>query len=170
MDTDGRGWTAPVDIGRPTVTSSGIGDDDDDRIYEEEENPCAALLHSGEPPADGQSATVLLPVFDDNSYPGSLAFPFTVGKRLFPVDRPWTGSDDRRPLLIRYYRLAAGCTSSAPLQFRSDMHRWLDEVVVPLLADRHRWYPVLAGASRVVRAAARAVGNGTVADGPIGKA
>jgi len=50
------------------------------------------------------------------------------------------------------------------------MHRWLEEVVVPLLANRRRWYPVLAGASRVVRAVARAVGNGTVADGPIGKA
>lgn len=79
-----------------------------------------------------------------------------VGKRLFSVDRPWMSDDDHGPLLVRYYRLAVGCTSPAPEQFRVDMHRWLDSVVVPLLADRNQWFPVLAGASRVVRAAAAA--------------
>ncbi|XP_026806467.1 uncharacterized protein LOC113549388 [Rhopalosiphum maidis] len=158
LDTDGRGWMTPVDTGRSITTTA---DEDDDLIDEETDNPCAALLLSGVPSDDGRPAAVPMPAFDDNLNPGSLAFPFTVGKRLFAVDRPWTASDDRRPLLVRYYRLAAGCTSSAPDQFRADLNRWLDEVVVPLLANRRRWYPVLAGASRVVLAAAKAASNGT---------
>lgn len=59
-------------------------------------------------------------------------------------------------IIYRYYRLAVGCTSAAPHQFRLEFHRWLDSTVVPLLTDHRRWYPVLAGASRVVRAAAKA--------------
>ncbi|XP_060836064.1 uncharacterized protein LOC132918673 [Rhopalosiphum padi] len=163
LDTDGRGWMTPVDIiGRSTTTAA---DKDDDLIVvdEEADNPCAALLLY-DVPSDGRPAAVPMPAFDDNSNPGSLAFPFAVGKRLFAVNRPWTAADDRRPLLVRYYRLAAGCTSSAPEQFRADINRWLDEAVVPLLANRRRrWYPVLAGAYRVVLAAAKAASNGTAA-------
>jgi hypothetical protein len=162
LDTDGRGWMTPVDIGRSTTTTADKDDDDLIIIDEEADNPCAALLLYGVP-SDGQPAAVPMPTFDDNSNPGSLAFPFAVGKRLFAVNRPWTAADDRRPLLVRYYRLAAGCTSSAPEQFRADINRWLDEVVAPLLANRRRWYPVLAGASRVVLAAAKAASNGTAA-------
>ena len=161
LDTDGRGWMTPVDTGRSTTTTA---DKDEDLIDEETDNPCAALLPYGVP-SDGRSATVPMPTFDDNLNPGSLAFPFAVGKRLFAVDRPWMAADDRRPLLVRYYRLAAGCTSSAPEQFRADINRWLNEVVVPLLANRRRWYPVLAGASRVVLTAAKAASNGTAAVG-----
>ncbi|XP_022179226.1 uncharacterized protein LOC111039883 [Myzus persicae] len=156
LDTDGRGWMMPADAGqRITAVTTNENDDTDHPIFEETENPCAAL-QMYVLPSDSELTTVPLPVFDDNSNPGSLAFPFVVGKRLFAVDRPWLTADDRRPLLVRYYRLAVGCTSSAPQQFRADMHRWLDSVVVPLLADRNRWFPVLAGATRVVRAAAKA--------------
>lgn len=136
----------PVD-----VTADTKYDDTDRPIFEETVNPCAALYTLG-----NELDAVPLPTFDDNTNPGSLAFPFVVGQRLFPVDKPWLSVDDRRPLLVRYYRLAAGCTSSAPRQFQTNMHQWLDSVVVPLLADRHRWFPVLAGATRVVTAVAKA--------------
>jgi len=144
----------PVDVGQRPVADAAKDDDTDRPIFEEMVNPCAALQTYV--PPDSELATVPLPAFDDNTNPGSLAFPFAVGKRLFPVDRPWLSADDRRPLLVRYYRLAVGCTSSAPQQFQADMHQWLNNVVVPLLADRHQWFPVLAGATRVVRAAAKA--------------
>jgi len=140
----------PVDVTAADITKN---DDTDRPIFEESVNPCAALLQTS---PDSDADAVPLPAFDDNKNPGSLAFPFVVGQRLFPVDMPWLSADDRRPLLVRYYRLAVGCTSSAPQQFQANMHQWLDSVVVPLLADRHRWFPVLAGATRVVTAAAKA--------------
>jgi len=47
-----------------------------------------------------------------------------------------------------------------------DINHWLDEVVVPLLANHRRWYyPVLAGASRVILAVAKAASNSTTAVG-----
>ncbi|XP_003244136.1 uncharacterized protein LOC100568831 [Acyrthosiphon pisum] len=168
LDTDGRGWMTPVDAGqqRTAVAAAAVKKDDaDDPIFEETENACAALLTNVVPSGRELITAVPVPAFDDNKNPGSLAFPFVVGKRLFSVDRPWLAADDHRPLLVRYYRLAAGCTSPAPEQFRADMHLWLDNVVAPLLADRNRWYPVLAGAARVVRAAAKAAGVDVTAAG-----
>ncbi|XP_060880781.1 uncharacterized protein LOC132952495 [Metopolophium dirhodum] len=157
LDTDGRGWMTPVDAGQQSAAAAASKNDDaDDPIFEETENACAALLTNSVPSGREFITAVPVPAFDDNKNPGSLAFPFVVGKRLFSVDRPWLSNDDHGPLLVRYYRLAVGCTSPAPEQFRVDMHRWLDSVVVPLLADRNRWFPVLAGAKRVVRAAAKA--------------
>ncbi|KAL4149905.1 hypothetical protein QTP88_003756 [Uroleucon formosanum] len=133
LDTDGRGWMTPVDVGQQStavVTGDAKNDDADYPIYEETENPCAALLTKVVRSDRGLITTVPVPTFDDNTNPGSLAFPFMVGNRLFPVNRPWLAADDRRPLLVRYYRLAVGCTSPAPKQFREDMHRWLDSVVM----------------------------------------
>ncbi|CAI6369282.1 unnamed protein product [Macrosiphum euphorbiae] len=168
LDTDGRGWMTPVDAGQQSTAvaaAAAKNDDADDPIFEETENACAALLTKVVPVGRELITAVPVPAFDDNKNPGSLAFPFVVGKRLFSVDRPWLSADDHRPLLVRYYRLAVGCTSPAPEQFRADMHRWLDSAVVPLLADRKRWFPVLAGATRVVRAAAKAASGDVTAVG-----
>lgn len=94
LDTDGRGWMAPEEAAPRPPDTTVSGNDDD--IVEETENACAALLLQ-----NGESGTVPVPAFDDDLRPGSLAFPFAVGKRLFNVDSPWTSADDRRPLLIR---------------------------------------------------------------------
>lgn len=105
---------------------------------------------------DRRPGRVPLPTFDDDRSPGSLAVPFTAGKRLYAVDKPGTEADGHhQPVLVRYYRLAAACASRIdPDRFRRDVRRWLDRAVEPLLAAGHRrWYPVLAGASAVVRAA-----------------
>jgi len=130
----------PVDAGQQStaVEAASKNDDADNSIFEETENACAALLTNVVPSGGELITAVPVPAFDDDKNPGSLAFTFVVGKRLFSVDRPWLSADDHRPLLVRYYRLAVGCTSPAPEQFRVDMHRWLDSVVVPLLADRNR--------------------------------
>lgn len=119
------------------------------------ENSCEEL-HL-EPFVVGGDMVVPIPTFDDNQQPGSMVVPFAVGKRLFSMDMPGTTDKGRPSLLARYYRLAVGCTSAAPDRFQRDVHVWLNTAVVPLLANRHRWYPVLAGASRVVRAATSAV-------------
>jgi len=146
----------PVDAGQLQSAAAAKYDHADNSIFEKTENACAALLTNVVQSGSELITAVPVPTFDDNKNPGSLAFPFVVGKRLFSVDRPWLSADDHRPLLVRYYRLAVSCTSPAPDQFRVDMHRWLDSVVVPLLADRNRWFPVLAGATSVVRDAAKA--------------
>lgn len=129
--------------------------DDEDLVLPETENPCAALLN-------GESAYVPLPMFDDNFAPGSVAFPFAVGKRLFSMNNPWASDEDRRSLIVRYYRLAVGCTMQTKSQpFKEDMDRWLNSVVAPMLADHRKWYPVLAGASRVIRTSAKAIDKTT---------
>ncbi|CAI6346274.1 unnamed protein product [Macrosiphum euphorbiae] len=157
LDTDGRGWMTPVDAGQQSTAVAAAAadaknDDADDPIFEQTENACAALLTNVVPVGRELITAVPVPAFDDNKNPGSLAFPFVVGKRLFSVDRPWLSADDHRPLLVRYYRLAVGCTSPAPEHFLADMHR-------------KRWFPVLGGATRVVRAAAKASSGDVTAIG-----
>lgn len=126
-------------------------------------NPCT-MLHL-EPPISGHAAlkAVPMPAFDNDRWPGSLALPFSVGQRLFSVDD--VASDPRSsPPLVRYYRLAVRCMSPAPNRFLRDMRRWLETSVAPLLESHSRWYPVLAGASYVIRAtAAHASGSQTYA-------
>lgn len=159
LGTDGRGWiTSAENIELPPSYTS-VEDYDDYDVGDAEfaENSCKEL-HL-EPLAGGGDALVPVPAFDDNQRPGSMVVPFEVGKRLFSVDVPGTTDKGRPSLLARYYRLAVECTSAAPDQFQRDVHVWLDTAVVPLLAHRHRWYPVLAGASRVVRAATTAARN-----------
>lgn len=166
MDTDGRGWITPeaaaaaaADILRPasvTVTVADPTNDDDNNDTVLVDDPCAALrlCCAGDGPP-----TVPVPVFDDDRWPGSMAVPFADGRRLYGVDAVF-----RPPPLSLYYRLAVGCTAAAPERFRRDVRRWLDAAVAPLLGrSRRRWYPALAGASLVVRAAAAAAAGNTIA-------
>lgn len=152
LNTDGRGWAtaATTTSGSPGATADDLNDGFTDEFVD---NPCDAL-YPGPTEPDGRR-TVPVPAFDDDARPGSLAVPFAVGQRLFDVD-------DGRPVLVRYYRLAAACAAAGGAgRFRRDARRWLDASVAPLLARRRRrWYPVLAGAARVVRAAAENVTHG----------
>ncbi|VVC37572.1 Hypothetical protein CINCED_3A010279 [Cinara cedri] len=162
LDTDGRGWiTAPErDESDPASVRANNVDDDFDDVRDIVEKPCAGLRLQREPSAYGDGAVVPIPTFDDNRHPGSVAVPFAAGKWLFSVTGPPAATNEDVPFLVRYYLLAVGCTSTNPNnRFRRDVSEWLNSTVVPLLASRRRWYPALAGASRVVRAAARAAAN-----------
>lgn len=134
---------------------SGLDDTDTEDLVPD---PCV-MLHL-EPPIDGHVTlkTVTIPAFDNDQWPGSLVLPFSVGQRLFTMDAVASGPrSSQPPPLVRYYRLAMLCTSSAPDRFLRDVRRWLETSVEPLLESRdRRWYPVLAGALYVVRAAAAA--------------
>lgn len=154
MDTDGRGWITPeaaADVqtaGRTTGREADTAADDGGA--ELAGDPCAALRVSWA--ADGGAATVPVPAFDDDRRPGSVAVPFADSRRLYSVRAAF-----RPAPLPLYYRLAVRCTASAPERFRRDVSRWLDATVAPLLARSHgRWYPALADASRVIRAASSA--------------
>lgn len=161
LDTDGRGWMNPVPERKVTNSSSRRSSRSDDYESFTTGNACDAL-YPVQPTDGGTGPTVIpVPTFDDDLRPGSLAVPFSAGRRLYPVDGPGLtdGVDGGpRPLLARYYRLALECAASTGTadRFAADVRRWLDETVAPLLAHPHRWYPVLAGASRVIRAATSA--------------
>lgn len=159
MDTDGSGWinTSAEDKALPAQSQTNIEDYDEYDVTNAEftESSCEELYLG--PLVSGRGEVVVpIPAFDNDQQPGSLVLPFAIGRQLFSVDVPGMVDKGRPPLLTRYYRLAVGCTSAAPDRFQRDVRRWLDAAVVPLLVNRRRWYPVLAGASRVVRAAASA--------------
>lgn len=158
MNTDGRGWitAAEVEAEAEADTVPSAQDDDFDDVRDVVEDPCAGLHLQEEPPDSGECAPVPTPAFDDDLRPGSVAVPFAAGKRLFSVDGPPAAADGDVPMLVQYYRLAVGCTAAAPNRFLRDVRDWLDSAVVPLLSSHRRWYPALAGASRVARAATRA--------------
>lgn len=125
----------------------------DDRKYDvgnRAEDPCSGLYFGASRPSDGDDVVVTMPALDDDRRPESLVVPFKDGRRLFPLDEPGTTRDDARPVLIRYYQLAAACTASAPDRFLHDFHRWLNTSLAPLLSHRNRWYPLLDGALRVI--------------------
>lgn len=168
LDTDGRGWITAAEVeesDEATVPSaSAIQNDDDDFVQNVEENPCAGLHLQEEPSACGGGAVVPIPAFDDDRHPGSVVVPFAAGKRLFSVDGPpSSATNEDVPLLVRYYRLAVGCTSATPDRFQRDVRDWLDSAVVPLLGSHRRWYSALAGVTRVVRAATKATATTTTA-------
>lgn len=139
-----------------------VVDDCDYDVGNRAENPCSGLYFGPSQPSNGREMVVTMPAFDDDRYPGSLVVPFKDGRRLFPLDEPGTTLDDMRPVLVRYYQLAVACTAAAPDRFLHDFRRWLDASLAPLLGHRDRWYPLLAGASRVIRA----ISNGTAVKRP----
>jgi len=152
LDTDGRGWITPeaaadVQTGGPTTSRAADDDDDFGGGAGLAEDSCSALRVPCA--ADGDAVTVPVPAFDDDRRPGSVAVPFADSRRLYSVRSAFLPAP-----LPKYYRLAVRCTASAPDRFRRDVRHWLDTAVAPLLArSRRRWYPALAGASRVIRAA-----------------
>ncbi|XP_050528211.1 uncharacterized protein LOC126898313 [Daktulosphaira vitifoliae] len=132
LGTDGREWMRPVNArvnSKMSVTHMIPCPTDD---------PCAMLKFN----PDGSP---MIPFFDDRSDPHTIIIPYA--KRiLFNLQ-----SGEFYDQLYNYYYLTLRCIQTQAneqkemIDYKNNMHKWMEKEVVPLLKDKGKWYPGLWG-------------------------